>query len=181
MLPWQTLLEGRWRGIRDQFGPHSHAAWSAMEQLAIAPWLEHVGAPIAPPPEVPPVIAVSSWADALQPFSDHRRYGPSGTLRAPAARVNRILTSVMFRPWIDHLAAEAADRYDYSSALPEEPALHDRLWEYLYELVLAVQAEIIGTNEVDSTYFREQLAWICAGHLPCGWDGDWPVGQMRVF
>ena len=29
--------------------------------------------------------------------------------------------------------------------------------------------------------FREQLAWFQVGRFPCGWDGDWPNGRMRVY
>jgi hypothetical protein len=42
-------------------------------------------------------------------------------------------------------------------------------------------AEIIGSPEAECTYFREQLPWFHAGRFPCGWDGDWPSGRMRVY
>jgi hypothetical protein len=41
--------------------------------------------------------------------------------------------------------------------------------------------EIVASPEAECTYFREQLSWFHAGHLPCGWDGDWPSGRMRVY
>ena len=41
--------------------------------------------------------------------------------------------------------------------------------------------EIIASPEAECTYFREQLPWFHAGHFPCGWDGDWPSGRMRVY
>jgi hypothetical protein len=57
----------------------------------------------------------------------------------------------------------------------------DNVYEYLYEFVSMLLAEIIASPEAECTYFREQLPWFHAGHFPCGWDGDWPHGHMRVY
>ena len=57
----------------------------------------------------------------------------------------------------------------------------DLLFENLYEFVSMLIAEIIASPDADCTYFREQLAWFNTGHFPCGWEGDWPSGRIRVF
>jgi hypothetical protein len=33
---------------------------------------------------------------------------------------------------------------------------------------------------VSIPFYEEMKSWYLAGHLPCGWLGDFPVGQMRV-
>ena len=33
---------------------------------------------------------------------------------------------------------------------------------------------------VNVPFYDEMRAWYMAGHLPCGWFGDFPVGQMMV-
>ena len=57
----------------------------------------------------------------------------------------------------------------------------DLLFEYLYEFISMLLVEIIASPEAECTYFREQLPWFHAGRFPCGWEGDWPNGRMRVF
>jgi hypothetical protein len=34
---------------------------------------------------------------------------------------------------------------------------------------------------VSVPFYDEMRAWYLAGHLPCGWQGDFPAGQMMVY
>ena len=52
---------------------------------------------------------------------------------------------------------------------------------YVNHWMRFLASEIITSDQVDCTHFREQLQWFYAGNFPCGWDGDWPVGKMKVF
>ena len=55
----------------------------------------------------------------------------------------------------------------------------DYLHEYIRLLLIEVYAGDVA--EPRCTYFRDQLGWLLAGLLPCGWDGKWPQGRMQVF
>ena len=57
------------------------------------------------------------------------------------------------------------------------------LGDYAHEYLKLLFREIYAGDltEPRCTYFRDQLGWFCAGLLPCGWDGDWPDGRMRVL
>ena len=55
--------------------------------------------------------------------------------------------------------------------------------DYLHEYVRLLLIEIYAGDaaEPHCTYFRDQLAWLLAGLLPCGWDGLWPTGRLKVY
>ncbi len=55
----------------------------------------------------------------------------------------------------------------------------DYIHEYIRLLFIEIHAGDVA--EPRCTYFRDQLGWFLAGFLPCGWEGEWPHGRMRVF
>jgi len=64
-------------------------------------------------------------------------------------------------------------------SLLDEIGLGDYVTEFVRFLYLEVY--VGDTLPKPCTYFRDQLPWFVAGFLPCGWSGEWPDGQMRVF
>jgi len=177
--PWTELLSQRFGDITDEYGPHSQTVASAFATFSETRWLSrrgefigHVG-----------VTRVETWSDALTIFREDGRYNVNGVLRAAYSQIDSALARTpQLRVWWSRARSDASEYALIDgipqSSLPDEQAL---VFEYLYEFVSMLLAEIILSDELSSTYFRDQLAWFHAGRFPCGWDGDWPLGRMRVY
>jgi len=130
-------------------------------------------------------VTVSSWKAALAPLQTRNdpRYGPNSHLLAPSLACIQIIESSAYGPLWQRAREDAFDYYSVRPYLP--PALpeaaRDFLDEYVYEFVSFLLAEIIGAGQIETTYFREMLAWFHAGYFPYGWEGAWPKGQRRVY
>jgi hypothetical protein len=189
---WTVLLSKRFRNAHEEYGPNSQAVASALAALDKTQWLERVGEPwlehVDEPLSDNRVTIVRSWGEALTIFSRDRPYGErqynvNGILKAPCLRVDPIFERLPERQDWWQKAREEAKRYTVLSGIPDSLPRdqQDLLFENLYEFVSMLLAEIIASPEAECTYFREQLPWFHAGHFPCGWDGDWPNGRMRVY
>lgn len=183
LTPWTELLSKRWSNVCDEYGPNSQAVASAFMTLDKTRWLEEVGRPWQER-VISDVTIVRSWDEALTIFAEDIRYNANGVLEAPCARVDAVLERYPERKVWWQKAREETKRYTAFSAwlpdvLPQEQQdlLYENLWEYVSMLLI----EIIASPEAECTYFREQLPWFHAAHFPCGWEGDWPRGRMRVF
>lgn len=178
--PWTELLSRRFSDVTDEYGPHSQAAVSAFVVLDKIEWLQRVGEPVMDNG----IVIVQSWEDALTIFGEDRRYNANGVLQAACDRVDPVFEQAPEREAWWQKAREDAKPYTalygwVPNVLP--PMQRELMFENLYEFVSMLLAEIIGSPEAECTYFREQLSWFHAGHFPCGWEGDWPNGRMRVF
>jgi hypothetical protein len=173
--------------MKESYGSNSQAVISAFGVLSETPWLEHVGEPwlqrVIEGAEDSAVNLVRSWTDALTIFDNHHRYNVNGILQAPCDRVDEILTRFSERNDWWQRAREDIKPYIVLSGIPDSLSQEkqDLLFEHLYEFVSMLLVEIIASPDTQCTYFREQLAWFHVGHFPCGWDGDWPNGRMRVY
>jgi hypothetical protein len=130
------------------------------------------------------VTVVKSWDDALKIFDDFPRYNINGVLQTPCDRVDPIFERLAERQAWWKNARQEAKRYTSLYGWVPDSLSRDHqelLFEHLYEYVSMLLAEIIASPDAGCTYFREQLTWFHAGHFPCGWEGDWPSGRMRVF
>jgi len=129
------------------------------------------------------VIIVHSWDEALTIFDDDLRYNINGLLQAPCERVDEVLARFPERQAWWQKARQDIKRYIALSGIPDSLAQEkqDLLFEHLYEFVSMLLVEIIASPEGRCTYFREQLTWFHVGHFPCGWEGHWPNGRMRVY
>jgi hypothetical protein len=65
------------------------------------------------------------------------------------------------------------------SFLDTSIAMSDYVIEFVRLLFIEIYAGDIAAPQC--TYFRDQLGWFLAGFFPCGWEGEWPHGRMRVF
>lgn len=182
--PWTDLLAKEFRNVGNEYGPNSQVVASALAVLNRTQWLEHAGEPL----ENDRVTVVRSWDDALQMLNrdlrsrDHR-YNANGLLEEPCARIDEVFARIPERDAWWQKAREEAKRYTLLGGVPQSRPRddRDRMFEHLYEFVSMLLAEIIASPEAECTYFREQLAWFQTGRFPCGWDGDWPNGRMRVY
>ena len=165
--------------MSDEYGPHSQAVVSAFVVLDKIGCFERVGEPIINND----IVIVHSWEEALTIFTEDR-YNVNGVLQAPCDRVDPIFEQIPEREtWWQKAREDVSDYEALDSWLPDTLSQEhqDLMFENLYEFVSMLLAEIIASPEANCTYFREQLSWFHAGHFPCGWEGDWPNGRMRVF
>ena len=185
-IPWQTLLSERFGNISDQYGPNSHAVGAALMTLADTPWLRHVGEPWLESAAEPQsqLTIVKSWEDALFIFDDFPRYNINGVLQAACDPCDRVVDGDPAREaWWQRAREDAKQYTSLMGWIPRTLSQEHRelMYEYLYEYISMLLAEIIAAPEANSTYFREQLTWFRAGHFSCGWDGDWPYGRLKIF
>lgn len=185
-VPWQDLLSKQFSNISDQYGPNSQAVASAMLVLRDISWFEHVGQPWLESTQGPldPVHIVKSWDEALKIFDDVPRYNANGVLQAACDPCDAIFANDTVRQaWWERARRDAKEYTILMGWIPDSLAeehqelLHENMWEFISMLL----SEIIAAPDANCTYFREQLSWFHVGHFPCGWDGAWPSGRMRVF
>ena len=199
--PWSQLLGHVYEEAAEQYGEHTNEVISAFAALRETKWLAHAGAPL----DSESVSTAKSWGDFVVMFREGRedsksQYGPNGHLVEPVEQIKYMFVEVkthkpeQYETW-QKARRDATDFAGYSGYLPDWMAttpvddqrnLEEAMNEYLYEFVSWLLAEIILQPAQSSpvrplTYFREQLEWFHAGHVPCGWSGDWPLGLMRVF
>jgi hypothetical protein len=186
LTPWNELLSRTSRNVQDEYGPNSQMVAGAFMALDKTRWLEQVGLPWQERVGDSPtnIAIVRTWDEALTIFRDDLKYNANGVLEAPCSRIDPLIDSVPERKAWWRKARDDANRYTALSPwIPDtlsqeyQDLLYENLWEYISMLLV----EIIVVPAGDCTYFREQLPWFCAGHFPCGWEGDWPDGRMRVF
>ncbi len=180
MKDWQTLLGDEWEDVDANYGPQTQVVVSALEVLGETAWFQRVGAP-----KLGNIAAVLTWEAALAPLQTRNdpRYGPNGHLLAPSLACIEIIEASAYRPLWQRAREDAFDYCSVSPYLPQAlpEVARDFLDEYVYEFVSFLLAEILGAVQLETTYFREMLAWFHAGYFPCGWEGAWPEGQRRVY
>lgn len=176
------------------------AAAVTLSRVHEAPWLANLGHPSSRDHEV---MRMAGWPGALRMFTegiaDEHATGKgtstTGTLNAPlwlllrrldlddqlhrrtADAANHALDALMpsgYRGTIGR-AVRATSAPD---AFETKIAVGDYVHEFIRLLFIEIYA---GDAEPRCTYFRDQLGWFLAGFLPCGWEGEWPHGRMRVF
>lgn len=176
---WTALLSQHFHDVSDEYGPNTQAVASAFAILSKTPWLEHGGESM----DDKRVTVVHAWSDVLTIFQGDQRYNVNGVLRAPCVGIDDALTRPPERYAWWQSAREDATEYTVLGGIPQSRALdeQDLVFEYLYEFVSMLLAEIIVSPDTDCTYFRDQLPWFHVGRFPCGWDGEWPLGRMRVY
>ncbi|HET9625992.1 MAG TPA: hypothetical protein VFP84_31745 [Kofleriaceae bacterium] len=164
---------------RESFGPHTGEIEGVFAALHDLRWCDRAGTPL----HDARVCVVTSWDDALAIFEHDAVYGSNGLLAAACDPIDRALSQSDERQAWWHRARAEARPHEQRSSLSGIVPLRERelLAEHLYEFVSMLLAEIVTAPEVGSTYFRDQLAWFRAGRFPCGWDGAWPAGRMRVY
>lgn len=184
MRTWQEVL-GIVRGLgadEGVYGPHSREIVSAVVALQKAIWYKNVGRPSAGDAAV---VRVASWDAAWAILDDRARYNICGTLKEPL----RIVTSLRDDDTQEAGWWRAARDYRRRAVELVDPPVDDEspdsrafaAADYIQDYVDRLLEEIIVQDHTDCTYFREQLPWLAFGYFPCGWDGDWPTGKLRIF
>jgi hypothetical protein len=179
MKSWQQLLAHYKRTSEDLFGPFTLEVGSAIVALQDATWFAHVGEslPLG-------VATVTSWDEALAIFEDYPRYSSKGHMSAAELAVIEALDANPDRiPWVGDAYDMARDTVDVSAFVPKSLPLEARIdiADHVHWYFRCVISEIIVQDATTCVFFREQLAWWHAGHVPCGWEGEWPEGKHRVY
>jgi hypothetical protein len=180
MRSWQSLLT-QYKVRQQDAGPFSGEIASAIAALQDAPWFERAGKPV---PDDIDAIQVASWNDVLRIFDDHPRYSVKGHLEAPELEVIDALDLHPERiAWMSEGYDIARDTVRAIRWIPRSLPMLDsvNLGDHVHLYFRYLISEIVVQDVTTCTYFREQLAWWYAGHVPCGWEGEWPVGKHRVF
>lgn len=179
LIPWSVLLSQRFEAISDQYGPNSQGVASSFAVLHNTKWLSRGGSIV----DGDRIAVVKSWDEALSIFRHDPRLNINGVLRAPCLQIDDALARMANRNLCWSRARKDATEYMVLGGVPQSRPCEeqDLVYEYLYEFVSMLLAEIIVSDKIEGTYFREQLTWFHAGHFPCGWDGEWPLGRMRVY
>lgn len=151
-----------------------------LEKLAIADWFAEVGKQ-----NVENAIVISSWREAIEKCTSH--WWKEFTLEAQ----NQISIFLVnnnrerFRQWnnvtqeIKHISIPMVQKkigeIVKENQLPK--SFVDRVqWDILFIVVEAEYSDIIEPGLYD------QLAkWYLAGRFPCGWQGEFPKGQIVIF
>ncbi|SDI60146.1 hypothetical protein SAMN05216588_12026 [Pseudomonas flavescens] len=148
---------------------------AAIERLSRIDWFANIGSPTrlagvrqAAAQELGRLLASDTWEAA--------------TLEARNAITARLarLHPRDYQAWNDLAGqAEAALRpiwQDLPAALAEATLLADLQWilhAYLMEAAYSRQL-------AQPLFFDDLLKVYEAGHIPCGWDGEWPTGQLVI-
>lgn len=182
LMTWETMLShGQFDEYSDQYGPHTQAVVNCFEWLDTISWFAIVGA------ESPgmDVEGVNTWNDALTPIMEKKskKYAENGHLRGPSATVEKGLTDKKYKKHLDKAFKEIPNYADYDRYIPGYFDKFQRTFlnRHIEDWIRFMLVEIIASDKVETDYFRGLLPWYEAGHFPCGWDGEWPEGRLRIF
>jgi hypothetical protein len=177
LIPWHQLLARTFTNVKDEYGPHSQSVAAAIVLVGQIKWVAHAGEPLA----AEGIVVARSWDDAMSIFAD-TDYNVAGHLESACIRCDEAIESSPQQHAWWQAAREMASHHTILGGVPKSRPRDDRdkMFEYLYEFVSMLLVEIIA-DPADCTYFRDQLSWFHAGRFPCGWEGAWPVGKMRIY
>lgn len=181
LIAWKELLAfEEFDDVTDEYGPHTQAVVNGFETLDTISWFSAAG---SEPPPGTDVEGVNTWGDALGHLTSSDQYGPHGHPVGPMEALEDVRDADEIQDWLDAAFAAVEEFVDYENYIPSYLEKPDRLFlrEHLREFVEGLLIEIVAADMTDCTYFRECLSWFEAGHFPCGWDGEWPDGRLRVF
>jgi hypothetical protein len=185
MITWRGLLstpidESNAGLDGTEFGPNTPQVAAAVSALRAAAWFESVGQPI---PKDCAALQVESWDDVYPIFDeDSERYTVGGHLLAVVERYEDFLdTHGQEEAWWQRAVDFALGTIPIPLPKNQPQDRRELLFDYCQLYIPKLLGEIIVGEAIRCTYFREQLQWFYAGHLPCGWEGDWPEGRMRVY
>jgi hypothetical protein len=178
---WQELLGAR-TFREQQYGPHTNEIGSMIVALQGAPWYTNIGRPSDLDGRV---TRMASLSEAWSILEDRERYTVEGVLVAPSDHLYELRDAhpAEAQWWKAARSSLIAAVEHESPPVPGEASgdVEALAMDYASLTLDLILAEIVLSEHTRCTYFREQLQWLVAGYFPCGWDGDWPVGRMRVY
>ena len=152
-----------------------------IDKLMKTEWFAHVGEKI----DDPSVFQISSWQEAVKYCRS--RYSSNVQMEGKNLLTERLCfdfpdryhklwnetvaaVKLIIQPMIDRKTNELKTQLK----LPK--AFRDAIdWD-----VLCICMELEYSDLIPPRYFAERARWYLAGHFPCGWEGDFPVGGKLV-
>lgn len=165
---------------------HAFAASDVVGRIRLIDWFAHLGRP----PAVDATMTVEragSWGEAAEACRDPGwRDAQYGSLMQLTIWLERN-DGIGFRLWGEHLAkyereviAPLADGillpYRRKHGL-DEALMHSVRWDLLGALM---ENTYLGSGH-RCFFYSELLRFYEAGHIPCGWRGEWPAGALLVY
>jgi hypothetical protein len=149
-------------------------------------WFHAVGRGPSSLEVTPPLVWVSSWADALK--ADEQSGWEDATLEAQNQLTLWLHLNARadYQSWNERalrLKADLLPRLSlawapHEARLAWPPSFKSSLeWNILGA---AMENEYLETGH-QALFFLELLRIYEAGHVPCGWEGRWPDGRLLVY
>lgn len=157
--------------------------WQAMQSVELC---DEVGKPV----EDPSLIRVDSWKEAFEYLND------PGWQRFPAERAREFWDLIAeirgpdavpeYRDEIKSTEREAYERIgQIVAAKADEIDCSEEQREHIVEWFQTCLR--LGYRDLKYHYLTESIFFLMAsgtifsGHLPCGYEGEWPYGQLVVY
>ncbi len=129
--------------------------------------------------------SVPGWRSALE-FAESEVWDDFVLDRANAIRLwVRPISVERFGCWGD-FSVPAGARWDsIQDAVRSRSPVDDGIWTRTLptvEWILVHAAVEEAYADLDCPdWHRRMLKWLCDGHFPCGWDGEYPAGSPVVY
>lgn len=133
----------------------------------------------------PDVVGISNWTEAIRSLeSDEWDSITHDAWNDLMAGVNGV-SSKRFQKWNDIGKAIDAVLLPVMDAAIEHVSQSERVSPE-FSIIVRRDVRLACIEAEYSDIFKPGLhrllaTWYLAGHLPCGWRGEWPVGSLIVF
>lgn len=180
---WSALLSyEKSLAHTDEYGPYTQQVVNCFESIESISWFRFSGSDIES--DVEEVINVSTWVAAITPImTSPHIYDNHGHLKAPVIELDPMRRKRTIGKFHRAAVKDIQIYIDFMNYLPRflERPERDFLRLHIEAFIDNLLLEVIAQDDIKTTYFRDLLSWYDAGHLPCGWEGDYPEGTRRVF
>ena len=180
---WSELLAyEKFPSYKEEYGPQTQQIVNAFESIDCISWFRFSGADALS--EDYEVENVSTWVAAITPMmAGAPQYNANGHLIGPCEELDPWRRKRASGKYYRAAMKDVQKYIDFMNYLPRflERPDRDFLRLHIEAFIDGLILEIIVQDDVESTYFRDLLSWYDAGHLPCGWEGEYPEGKRRVF
>lgn len=152
-------------------------------QLGASDWFANVGGPVD---ESSDVARVSSWGKAL-------KLATSRVSRNAFLEGNNVLTQQLhdgfmerYRGWNDLVkqhrpSIEELVSDKLASCIPDGTKISDQFCTKTILDVSYACMELEYSDLIEPAYGYQHCLWYTRGHMPVGWEGDFPEGRLIVF
>jgi len=154
-----------------------------LERLEQLPWLQNCGQPL--PPGIS-ALRAASWAEAQESCASLKWENVGLDAKG---EITELLSRKRCREYEDWNKIAAAGRKwaaEFLKPLVETVATREGFSDEVYvcmrwDVIGMIHAHAYERFRVPTFYSKTIFGIYAAGHFPCGFDGDWPSGQLVVY
>jgi hypothetical protein len=166
-----------------QFQP---ATLATLRQLEEADWFKRVGQCLIDEGEITvPVVIVSSWEEAMEQCSSNEWGLTLNELTNSYCRELVRKSPEDFRTWNERAKAVKTLSGPLVKAKFAPVRIEHNLSEEFEGMVHAQVAMVFMEAEyahvIPPASFSKLAFWFVNGHVPCGWKGEFPNGNLIIF